>query len=48
MLFMERTHLSGPYKGAMLDVVALDADSHIFNVTYGLWDESPMKIGSGF
>ena len=32
LLFMDVTHLSGPYEGNMLAVMTLDADNHIFDV----------------
>jgi len=34
ILFVDGTHLSGPYEGTMLVVVALDVDNHIFDVVY--------------
>ena len=36
MLFVDGTHLSGPYEGTLLTVVALDADNHLFDVAYAL------------
>ena len=36
MLFLNGTHLSGPYKGTMLAAVALDADDHLFDVAYAI------------
>jgi len=31
MLFVDGTHLSGPYEGTMLVAIALDANNHIFD-----------------
>ena len=36
MLFVDGTHLIGPYEGTMLAVVALDTDNHIFDVAYAV------------
>ena len=36
ILFVDGTHLSGPYEGTMLAAVALDADNHVFDVTYAV------------
>jgi len=36
ILFVNGTHLSGPYEGTMLAVVALDADNHVFDVVYAV------------
>jgi len=36
MLFVDRTHLSGPYEGTMLAAVALDANNHVFDVVYAV------------
>ena len=36
MLFIDGTHLSGPYEGTMLAAVALDANNHIFDVAYAI------------
>jgi len=36
MLFVDETHLSGPYEGTLLVRVALDADNHVFNVAYAV------------
>jgi len=48
MLFVDSTHLSGPYKGTMIVAVALDADSHIFDVAYAIIGVRPMKTGCGY
>ena len=36
VLFVDRTHLSGPYQGTMLAACALDADNHLFNFAYAI------------
>ena len=36
ILFMDGTHLSGPYKGTLIAACTLDADSHLFNFAYGI------------
>jgi len=36
MLFVDGTHLSGPYEETMLGTVALDADNHMFDVEYAV------------
>lgn len=36
MLFVDGTHLSGPYKGTVLEACALDADNHLFNFAYAI------------
>ena len=36
MLFVDASHLSGPYEGTLLGVVALDADNHFFDVAYAI------------
>ena len=36
MLFVDETHLSGPYEGTLLTAVALDADNHVFDVAYAV------------
>lgn len=36
ILFVDGCHLSGPYKGTMLDAYVLDADNHLFNFVYGI------------
>jgi len=33
MLFVDASHLNGPYKGTLLGAIALDADDHLFDVT---------------
>jgi len=47
MLFVDGTHLSGPYEGAMLVAIVLDADNHTFDVARNLSEGGPMKIGCG-
>ena len=36
VLFVDGTHMSGPYKGTLLAVCALDADNHLFNFAYAI------------
>ena len=36
VLFVDGTHLSGPYQGMMLAACALDADNHLFNFVYAI------------
>ena len=36
MLFVDVSHLSGPYKGTLLGAVALDADNYLFDVAYAV------------
>ena len=36
MLFVDASHLSGPYDGTVLGAVALDADNHLFDVAYAM------------
>jgi len=36
MLFADGMHLSGPYEGTLLAMVALDADNHVFDVAYAV------------
>lgn len=36
MLFVDGTHLSGPYEETMLAAVVLDADNHMFDVAYAV------------
>ena len=36
ILFVDGTHLSGPYDGTLLGAVALDADNHLFDVAYAI------------
>jgi len=36
MLFVDGTHLSGPYEGTLLSAIALDANNHVFNVAYAV------------
>jgi len=35
-MFVDGTHLSGPYEGTMLAAVALDADNHVYDVAYAI------------
>ena len=48
MLFVDGTHLSGPYEGTLLAAVALDADNHLFDVVYAVVGGEQMKTGCGF
>ena len=34
MLFVDGTHLSGPYEGTLMAVIAQDADNHLFDIAY--------------
>ena len=34
ILFMDETHLSGPYEGTLMAAIALDADNHLFYIVY--------------
>ena len=36
MLFVDGSHLSGPYEGTLLRAVALDVNNHLFDVTYAV------------
>ena len=36
VLFVDASHLSGPYEGTLLGAVALDADNHLFDVAYAI------------
>jgi len=36
MLFVNATHLKGPYKGTMFAAIALDANNHLFNVAHAI------------
>jgi len=36
ILFVDGAHLSGPYEGTILSVIALDADDHLFDVAYAV------------
>jgi len=36
ILFVDGSHLSGPYEGTLLSAVALDADDHLFDVAYAI------------
>ena len=36
MQFVDGSHLSGPYEGTLLAVVALHADNHLLNVAYAM------------
>ena len=36
VMFVDGTHLSGPYKGTLMAACALDADNHLFNFAYGV------------
>jgi len=36
MLFVDGTHLSGPYEGTLMAATALDADNHLFDVAYAV------------
>ena len=36
VLFVDGAHLSGPYKGTLLAVCALDADNHLFHFAYAI------------
>lgn len=36
MLFVDGTHLSGPYSGTLLAACALDADNHLFDFAYAI------------
>ena len=48
MLFVDGTHLSGPYEGTMLFTVALDVDIHIFDVAYAIVGMKRLRTVSGF
>jgi len=36
IMFVDGTHLSGPYEGTLLGAVGLDADNHLFDVAYAI------------
>jgi len=36
ILFINGAHLNGLYEGTLLGVIALDADNHLFDVTYAV------------
>jgi len=36
ILFMDDTHLCGPYKGTFLAACSLDGDNHLFNFAYDI------------
>jgi len=48
MVFVDGTHLSGPYEGTLLAAIALDADNHILNLRMQLWGAKQMRTGCGF
>ena len=36
MLFVDGTHLSGPYEGTLMAAIAQDADNHLFDIAYAI------------
>ena len=36
MLLVDETHLRGLYEGMLMAAIALDADNHVFDITYAI------------
>ena len=47
VLFVDGTHLNGPYQGTMLAACTLDADNHLFNLHTPLFVVKKLKCGCG-